>query len=159
MGWIGMLFISSLLFNSCTKEGPEGPAGKDGNANVNSQTFYVNSPDWFSTGVSYYCNVYPSALSADILNNGAILVYMDYESTDRQLPLTIFNGTYETLYDHSMTEYNVKVEVANTNLTMPANPGYHKIRVVTMSRQMMQQHPNTDWKNYYAVQKEFHLKD
>ncbi|MFZ2978661.1 MAG: hypothetical protein WA057_03250, partial [Candidatus Magasanikiibacteriota bacterium] len=47
-----ILFSMLVLLNGCKKEGPEGPAGKDGNANVQSSTITFST--WLWDGTNNY---------------------------------------------------------------------------------------------------------
>ena len=82
--YCGALVIAALL--GC--EGPTGPAGSPGNANVVSGTFSV-APTEYVNGFWYFqveggtqgnpakvATVAVPAITADIANNGAVLVYL-----------------------------------------------------------------------------------
>lgn len=78
--------ISSVLTTfSCTKEGKQGepgPAGTNGtngtngNANVKSSTHTVYSWEWSTSGSSKYVDITSTLITNDILNSGAVLMYV-----------------------------------------------------------------------------------
>jgi len=83
---ITLLTLATFLFISlttgCTKEGPEGPAGKDGNANVKSIEFTIYSHEWVyeSQGNFYLTAKLLPEIDQDVADNGAVLLY--YKADD-----------------------------------------------------------------------------
>ena len=65
--------VSGFILTSCGKEGPQGPAGNDGNANVYSKTFVVTS--WDQNSSNYFSDFYIASLTSDVHDNGAVIVY------------------------------------------------------------------------------------
>ena len=78
-----VLFLG-LAISSCTKEGPEGPAGQDGNANV--QTYVFNSPSWNSSGSGMYIDM-SSILTNEIIENDVILGYVKNPNLSYVFPI------------------------------------------------------------------------
>lgn len=81
-----------LTLSACKVEGPEGPAGVDGNANVKTQIITVTPSNWTGNGFALEAKKVCPILTAEIVASGAVLVYMQ-----------IGNGVY------------VPVPVSNTN--------------------------------------------
>jgi hypothetical protein len=157
-----MLAGSMLVFNSCSKTGPQGPAGPQGiqgatgpagpagNANVlGSDPFTVNVGTWlFSSSDNAF---YTSFTDADITNavaaHGVVQVYLFYpgDGTWRSLP-DIVNGTQ--FYDR-FSSGGFEIYYGNVDGTTPTAPTTNfTFRVVVISPSQRQAHPNTNWKNY-----------
>ena len=80
-----VITTATLLLSSCNIEadhqGPIGPEGPTGNANVKSVTFIIHPKDWSlrnlaSTGSVWDYKFYSPLVTNDIVNYGAVLYYM-----------------------------------------------------------------------------------
>src|ERR1700761_2114450 len=93
-----MLTGGALVFNSCSKTGPQGPQG---NANViGSSAFTVSS--WSQTGSSYYASFSDPDITNDIVNTGAVEVYKLYVSSNGSTSWTNLpdvDGVTSTVYN------------------------------------------------------------
>ena len=70
-------FCFFLIFlSSCTKEGPQGPAGV---GNLKSKTIAINPSDWQwnSSQLAHYVDVPFDAINSSLISNGAVLGYLD----------------------------------------------------------------------------------
>jgi hypothetical protein len=153
------IVVTALLFNSCIGEqGPVGPAGEDGNANVKSSSLTTSgwnylSPDW-------YINFSYNAITQDILDNGAVLVYVQSGSNYFQLPYTFYpSSTYSRTYTFKHYLGGLSVYVTDSDLTQPANPGLLTFKVVVIASSALAKHPNVDLNNYNEVKKTFELQN
>ena len=83
------LILFGIIFASCTKQGPTGPQGAQGNANVTSNSYTITS--WTTGNYFYYTNLSVPALTSSILNSGAIEVYwsIDGGTSWNRLPKTV----------------------------------------------------------------------
>ena len=72
---LAMFIICSLVLTSC-KEGPQGPKGATGNANVNTYTYNVYYSDWLASSKDLYVNLSANFITQDINDNGTVLVYI-----------------------------------------------------------------------------------
>jgi hypothetical protein len=156
-----LLLASVLLltFSACKKEGPAGKDGKDGNANVQSSTFTVTS--WGYSAPSYYADINYSAITAGIINNGAVLVYLSNGSGGySQLPLTIYpSSSYsETLETVSGPGF-VRIFITDSDLTAPITPGTLTFKVVVIAASARMANPDVDLSNYNQVKKAFNLQE
>lgn len=166
------LLLSTILvvmFNGCAKDGetgPAGPAGKDGNSNVHSQTFNINPSQWYHVGVNgqagdgYQTDETCSLITTDILNSGAVLVYYSTNnSLWNSLPLTVpYSGFSQSiLVQYSLNQISFIVADSDNNTVQPAVVIYFK--VVVMSSTQKVSNPNINWNNYNEVQAVFNLKD
>jgi hypothetical protein len=138
--------------------GAQGPQGQQGNANVQSATFYVNS--WTFDTFYYYTTLNYPAITQDIINTGAVLVYSLDNNTISQLPFTFYpSANYSSSVSFEASPSQVKVYVVDSDLTQPNNPGSGTFKVVVMSSRSMLANTNIDFKNYNQVKKAFNLKD
>ena len=97
---ICMTLVAMIFAVSC--RGPQGPEGPMGNANVCSSTVTVHSSDWYwDNNTSWRVDLRYEAINVDIVEHGAVLVYMEDRDTWRQLPYTFYyNG-----FDEQGNEY------------------------------------------------------
>ncbi len=153
-----------VLCLSC--QGPVGPAGKDGvngNANVQFISFTLTSRDWpQGTGTARQSFTYTrtvSQITADVANNGAVLVYQSTDGTVwRALP---FSQVYSQTSNFSF-EFNVFITSGALGISIrdtdPNNPGLPTIAASRYRAVIMAPSPitaaklqNIDVRNYDAV--------
>ncbi|MEN9304243.1 MAG: hypothetical protein RL264_2672 [Bacteroidota bacterium] len=150
------LIVSSLV--ACTKEGPQGPAGANGNANVVSAT--ITSSAWVFNDPSWVIAFSYPAITQDIIDKGAVLVYIRTGSEYRQLPFTFYeDDTYSSSFEVSTYLGGVKIIRTDSDLIEPENPGNLTFKVVVISASGLSQNPNIDFKDYNAVKQAFKLND
>ncbi|MFN8321517.1 MAG: hypothetical protein U0T74_02550 [Chitinophagales bacterium] len=117
--------IALLLFAACTKEGPEGPAGKDGNMNVQVHTYTVTPSMWY-VGPDYLrLTLTDSSITQSVLDSGAIQVSVKglYTTLWQELPATNYYGSYTLFTNVSPILYGVKITTlttSNTPMNAPA---------------------------------------
>lgn len=155
-------FAGSIMLNSCAKDGavgPAGPAGTNGNANVQSSTFTVSN--WTYSAPSYYSDISWGALTTDIINNGAVLVYVSTgTSVWSQLPLTLYTySTYSSSLEVVSSTGNIRILWTDSDLTQPNNPGANTFKVVAIAASQRLANPNINYDDYNQVKAAFHLKD
>lgn len=158
---LGLLVVTTFL-GACKKkevEGPAGPAGADGNANVKSLTVSTVAADWTGDGVAgYSITLSAPIITADIVATGAVLCYMEISGTTYALPYSyLYNGfTRHMLFQYA--EGTVTVERRDDD-GVTSNPGVSnaKIKVVAISSTGLIQHPNLDLSNYEEVKEAFDL--
>lgn len=150
-----LVMIASILTTfSCTKEGkqgetgPQGSAGTNGNANVASLTFDVNSWNWSSNN----CNLSATNVTTSIVSSGSVLVYMETSPYSEQwaaIPLS--SSGIEIIYSY---------QVGNVNIVASPQPTSHeRFKVVAIASSARLANPNIDYSNYYEVKGAFNLKD
>lgn len=156
-----LLLIVSTTFNACQKpeKGETGPAGANGNANVQSSVYYVSS--YSTSGNILYTNIFVSDLTQDIVDNGAVLVYMETSSgAYSQLPITLAaSSTVDLLIEPIHSAYNVQVQFSFSNNLLPGNPGLTKFKIVTIQGREMLEDTTINWKNYEEVKARLKLRD
>ena len=84
------LFVM-ILAMACTKEGPQGPAGANGNANV-QYSDWITSSTWTGSSGSYVFDVTDTKITQPILDQGVVLAFAKLVADGaniRPLPTTI----------------------------------------------------------------------
>lgn len=151
----GLAIISIV---GCTKEGPIGPAGADGNANVVSSSF--SSSNWVFGSPNWSLVLVYSAITQEIIDNGAVLVYLKNGQSYLQLPLTIYpTANYSTSLEVASFVGGVKIFWTDSDLVQPNNPGNREFKVVAIAATGLAQNPDLDYTNYEAVKQAFNLSD
>jgi hypothetical protein len=157
---IGFLIAGAMTFSNCEKvtvTGPAGEDGKDGNANVVSSS--ITSGSWSFLSPSWSQSFSYSAITQDILDNGAVLVYVASGVNYYQLPYTFYpTSSYSRTYNYVHYLGGLKVYVTDSDLNTP-EPGTLKFKVVVIEASGLIKNPNVDLNNYQAVKKAFNLTD
>lgn len=160
--YFSILLTTLVSFTfSCKKEGPPGPAGKDGNANVKSSTVTFSNWAWNSSGLYDYADFTWGEITSDVANNGAVLIYVNNGNGGwLPLPRTIYpNNSYSQSQRYVYATGSFSIIVQDSDLTQPINPGTWTIRAVAVAGSVRHANPNLDWDNYEAVKKTLHLAD
>jgi len=153
-----LLLVTVTTFSSCKKEGPAGPAGQDGNANVVSST--ITSSAWAYNAPSWAITFTYPAITQEIINSGAVLVYLKVGNNYNQLPLTFYpSSSYSSTVEVSNFVGGLSLIWTDSDLTQPNNPGSRTFKVVVISSSGMIQNPNVDFSKYEEVKAIFDLKD
>ena len=142
-----MLASGMLIFNGCTKTGPQGPQGTTGNANVKgSYPFAVSN--WSFASNAYSATFTDTDITSDIVSSGVVEVYKQYpDSSWTNLP--DINGVVTTVYNFYQGGFVISI-LTSDGSTTPA-PGTVTFRTVIISSSLRQAHPNTNWRNYYET--------
>lgn len=124
-----LLIMSAILWTGCSQEGPEGPAGLDGNANVTASPWYTPTA-WTGSAGDWYFDVKNSAISQDIVESGAILAYVSLpgdlynDYTVRTLPAYAIGANWDFLIPNDGQSYGT-IEFTSDMLNMPGITGYN----------------------------------
>ena len=157
---IGFLIAGATTFSNCEKvtvTGPAGEDGKDGNANVVSSS--ITSGSWSFVSPSWSQSFTYSAITQDILDNGAVLVYVASGVNYYQLPYTFYpTSSYSRTYNYVHYLGGLKVFVTDSDL-ITTEPGTLEFKVVVIEASFLMKNPNVDLNNYQEVKKAFNLKD
>src|SRR5437870_4563104 len=95
------IILITITFLGCEKgdTGPQGPAGTNGNANVQSSTVTISSSEWTLSGNEYDATISTSLITQAILDHGAVEVFESSNGTQwLALPISI-NGN-EFVYSY-----------------------------------------------------------
>jgi hypothetical protein len=161
---IALLLVAvSVTFSSCKKgeTGPQGPSGKDGNANVKNLTIFVNANEWVNKpGVSEVTKVVPE-ITADIVNKGAIMIYTEGNNSGQ------WEALPTTWPDPSITValgYTIEAGKLHLSATFDVNgtlsPGTlqsSNFKVVLIAGSARAANPNVNLQNYPEVQTAYNL--
>lgn len=159
-----LLICTLILFNGCTKKGPEGPSGKDGkdgNANIKSTTLTFSSWSWDTTNGYDYCNFTWPEITSSIALTGTVYIYVYTTYGWAALPRTLYpNATYSESQRYTYDTGTFRIIVQDSDLTAPSPAlGTWLIKVIAVESSGIQKHPGLNWKNYDEVKKTFNLKD
>lgn len=155
-----LAFVVSFL-SACKKEGPPGPAGQDGNANViSSNTVTLNN--WSTvyddgTEYTYSANLTWSEITQDVRDRGLVIAYLKDNSTSAWYAMPYsYSGdgyAYTFNYDFNIGTANIYNE-GYDNLGSPgasALNGLFTIRLVAVPAAIQEANPDIDWTNYEQV--------
>ncbi|MBN8703186.1 MAG: hypothetical protein J0M08_08975 [Bacteroidetes bacterium] len=151
-----------LTIASCKKEagpaGADGTNGTNGNANVKSQTDTVTTWTWDAAGSYKYSNISVPNLTADIVANGAVLVYLKTTSgTWAPLARTIALTASTSMNQRFVyTTGNVQIIIQNSDLSQPTVSSL-TFKIVCIAGSAMAKQKDVDFRNYTAVKETFSL--
>ena len=155
------MLVLATMVSSCAKDGETGPAGKDGkdgNANVNSKEFTITN--WIKDGDKYKGTISYSVITADIVNNGAVLVYISNGSGGYiAMPISFLSNGYLYMYTPVFYEGGVTVWASSTK-TSYSGPNSGTFKVVAIDGKSIKKAKTViDLNNYQEVKNYFNLSD
>ena len=149
-----LMFVGCIsIFSGCRKDGPIGPQGPAGNANVMGEyPFTVNAGSWTfttniagNTGNAYVVSYNDANITSSVANHGLVVMYIQYaDGTWKSLP-DIFAGTS---FSFNFSAGGFDIYYTNVDGTTPSSPGTQVFRAVVIPSSIRQIHPNTNWNNY-----------
>ena len=169
---ICMTVLAVFMMASCI--GPQGPAGKDGNANVASSTVTVYSNDWhWTNNCQWKVEIGFPAINHNVFEHGAVLVYMDVDGTWSQVPLTYYyedvitydDGTQETINCAASIEVatlndgGVRLFWTESDFYDGKRPQTHSFKIVAIEASVYDHRTDVDYSDYNAVKTAFQLAD
>ncbi len=166
----GFTLMVILGVSSCKVEGPQGPAGQDGadgNANVKTQLITVTPANWVGDEYIYQAQKQCSIITAEIVNSGAVLCYMQTgNNVYAAMPFTytgseeLSDGSYNLYDSHSFYEYSPGViffYLQDNDARTPRPTGNIQFKVITIASSEVVAGLNTA--NYNEVATALGLKD
>ena len=169
---ICMTILAITFLASC--RGPQGPAGHDGNANVASATvtIYPNNWEWVND-CQWMVEIDYPAITDNVYNHGAVLVYMDVEGAWSQVPLTYYyqdlitydNGTQEvincaaSIEVATLSDGGVRLFWTESDFYDGMRPDTHDFKIVAIEANVYRDRSDVDFSSYEAVKKAFQLAD
>lgn len=169
---LSILAISFMA--SCRgPQGPVGPAGNDGNANVASATVRVRSNQWDWTRFyldiegnergQYSVIIDFNAITDNVFNYGAVLVYMDVDGAWTQVPLTYYYEDGDYLAEASievatLSDGGVCLFWTQSDFWQ-VQPETHDFKIVAIEANYYESRSDVDYNDYNAVKAAFQLAD
>lgn len=167
--------IALMLLSSC-REGPVGPAGRDGYSNVSILTFDILYDRWFRNNNetnSWFYDLSTSRINYDILDAGAVLFYYGLIESDGYVdkwyavPFTdvYLNAGryYENIMDATYSFQLISISVRDTYPMAIDWPFTRDIRIKAVILEVAQANMikknNVDTKNYNEVKKALNIID
>ncbi len=159
---ICMAFLSVLVMASC-----RGPKGEPGNANVCSTTIEITSSQWYWDNTSWRVDIKYEAISPDITDHGAVLVYREEKGTWRQLPYTFYYSQFENdveyFYSSSLevSTYDEGVSIfwTENDFYDGYRPDNQRFKIVVIAASVYQARPDVDYSDYEAVKTAFQITE
>ena len=156
-------FCTLLMMNACKKEGPPGPAGADGNANViSSNTVTLNF--WNTvyddgTEFTYSSSLTWSEITQDIRDRGLVIAYLKDNTTSAWYAMPYsYSGDgygYTFNYDFNVGTANIYFEGYDNSGSPGASAlsGLYTVRLVAVPASVRLANPDIDWTSYEQVSK------
>ncbi len=168
-----LMLILILSIAGCQKDPVQGPKGDtgatgaqgtQGNANVHWTTFTVNPSDWVYDGTlhSSLVTLSVSGITTDIINSGAVLVYMLTSSgVYAQLPATIYpQNWYSESFDVYTAVGTLQIRVSDSDLSQPGTfSSPITFKAIVISSALLNSNPNLDLNSYAKVKTVLNLED
>ena len=155
------ILAAMVLVTSC--RGRDGRDGRD--ANVASSTLTVNTNDWYWDKTSWRVDIDYNNITQNINNYGAVLVYMENNSTWRQLPMT-FYYSFEVGSDVEYRSSSLEVSSYDKGLSIfwtesdfydGYRPETHRFKIVVIEASIYAARSDVDFSDYEAVKKAFDI--
>jgi len=155
------------VFVGCQKAqkgeaGTPGIDGKNGNANVTSITLNATSWSWDAT--NYWRSATWSGISqltANVVNNGAVMLYQN-DGSGNFIALPLTGNITATVQEHDFFKYGVntiQVVIENSDLSDPNPPTSLSYKLVCIPQAIIKSNPNIDIRNYNEVKQVLNLQD
>lgn len=166
----GVIVCLGLTFTSCKKAekgemGPQGVAGTNGtngNANVKTMTVTVTAADWTASGSGGMQStvITNTNITQDIIDKGAVMVYMVNAGQTSALPLMMYpSSSYGINMQFTASLNSLAITIQRTDLAAAVNPGTLTYKIVTIAASARMQNPNVNYNNYEEVKKAFNLSE
>ncbi|MCU0432067.1 MAG: hypothetical protein MUC87_01280 [Bacteroidia bacterium] len=157
-----LILLPAIVLTQCTKEGPPGPQGEPGTVNISTYLFtptnwYVNSnSDWTAAAAI-------PEITADNIDNVAVMVYFKPVSAWRALPYTHVSSTN---YFMGFYHYVGAVEMLWTynGIGSGSDPNDYfntnvQFKIIVLPADQRNANPDLDWNDYEAVKQRFNIQE
>ncbi len=160
----GICLIFGTLLTDCKKgdTGPQGTAGTNGtngNANVKSQTNTNLTWTYNSATQEFETNISTPLITQDIIDKGAVLVYLQDGNLSSQLPFSqMLDISTIVFFDYIASVGNVKITFANSDLDNTIVPqSTLKFKIVALTASARAANPNIN--GYEEIKTAYHLSE
>lgn len=160
------LFAALVMASSCRRENNCSNCNNNNGANVASSTLTINSNDWYwDNNTSWRVDIDYNNITQDIINRGAVLVYMESQNTWRQLPMTFYysiNGSSGVEYRSSSLEVSsfdkgLSIFWTESDFNNSYRPDTHRFKIVVIEANIYATRSDVDFSDYDAVRKAFNI--
>lgn len=136
--------------------------------NVSSLTVTVYPSEWRWDNTSWRANIKYEAITPNITDYGAVLVYMDSEGTWRQIPMTFYysqqneDGTtsyYSSSIEVSTYDNGVSIFWTENDFYDGYRPDTHRFKIVVIPAAVYSSRSDVNYEDYNAVKTAFQLDD
>ncbi|MEN9399526.1 MAG: hypothetical protein RL632_627 [Bacteroidota bacterium] len=140
--------LMMFILSSCNKD-------KYGNTDISSSTHTVS---WVFEDPSYTTTIIVPEITQDVLDNGAIMVYMtNFNGGWIALPCTLpMDVSYASTFTPEFFVGGVKIWQTDTDL-LTLDPGTMQFKVVVLTQKQMEAHPDLVLTDYSSVEKALNL--
>ena len=157
---ISFVLLITIFFTSC--KGDKGDPGYDGlDANVVSGT--ITTADWVYYEPSWKLTINYNMITRDVIEYGAVLVYMQDGNAYRQLPITFLNQNgsdyYSILVDADTYVGGVDIYWTDSEFYKPDDPGRRTFKVVVIAASYYKSTADIDYSDYNQVKEAYNLED
>jgi hypothetical protein len=150
------LMISTLLLVSvATIMGCKKDEGPNGNANIDNYTYTIQTNQWYTygefgqPGFQYYRQIDVPAITQDVMEKGAVMVYIKQDDLFYPLPATTDNDGWVTTVQYNVYMGMVEVFVEDTDF-QTVNPGTMTLKIIIFD-QLKSLPASLDIKDYKQV--------
>ncbi len=124
-----LIAIPTLLLTGCKNEGPQGPAGLDGNANVIASQWYTPTA-WVGESGDWYFAISNAAITKDIVESGVVLAYVSlpgdvYDFAVRPLPAYAIDANWDFLLPNDGASTYGAIEFTSNMTNKPGTTDYN----------------------------------
>lgn len=157
ISFFSLILACAMVTTGCKKDegpmGPQGPAGANGNANVQSEIITVEASEWTGSAASgFTAEKETTVITEDIAINGAVLCYSaNVDSSYTPLPTSLYAGTFSInlgFQYHANGNILFYVQADNGATPQPADINY---KVVAIESRMTELYPNISEMPYEDV--------
>lgn len=169
---LSLLGVVFAFFSCRGPQGVPGPAGQDGNANVQSATVETAFSNWeWSDQASNWAISFDwGDIDVNIVDYGALLVYVENPSSEvyawHQLPLTMpITDSFSAVLETSYYDGGFSIFWTNTDLQKHADvlESFYSMepmlfKVVLIDATSYAAHPDCDYSDFEEVKNTFNIK-
>lgn len=160
---LSCFLLLTVLVSGCEKEDKAEPVKESASVNVTSRIFSV--PSWSYSSPHYYANLSVPELTADNVDEAAVLVYINLAGSNWfALPYTEYHSPSNYYMGFVTGTGSVLITwFYDSSLSPGDDPNTYfgasvRCKVVVIPPQAQRLHPNVDYKNYREVEAAFGLE-
>ncbi|HYV91862.1 MAG TPA: hypothetical protein VE978_08765 [Chitinophagales bacterium] len=150
-------FCAIASFHSC--QGPEGPPGLNGVANIITYNITTNSSSWSWDGTNdlYYTDVQIPDITQSVIDAGTVQAF--YSNSDFSYFIALPSTESLLWIGYSYFLGIGEIDYGLTDGTQPANPGTKYFKMVVIPPAARQANPDVNWEDYNDIAKHFKITE